>query len=177
MTARRLTADNMKKIIKTFICLATAALLFSSCTRAADSTQISMYDLRNAMIQGVEFGDMTYVSSSDRDAEKNFGYLSDMDYSKIDSFFMYFSSDGAKSADEIAVITVKDGKDAGEALNSLKDHLEYRKSLYRTYGADQMPKLNRAVTVSKGNCAALIVCDDNSAVRAAFENYLKQHSF
>ena len=176
MTERRFKADNMKNIIKTALCILTAALVFSSCTSAGDSPQISMYDLRNAMIQGVEFGDMTYVSSSDGDAEKSFGYLSDMDYSKIESFFMYYASDGAKSADEIAVITVKDGEDPAEALSSLKDHLEYRKSLYRNYGADQLPKLERAVTVSRGNCAALIVCDDNPAVRAGFENYLKQHS-
>ena len=175
MTGRRLKADNMKNTVKILLCLITAALLLSSCTRAADTAQISMYDLKNAMVQSTEFGDMTYVSSSDSDAEKSFGYLSDMDYSKIDSFFMYYASDGAKSADEIAVISVRDGKDTGEALNSLKDHLEYRKSLYRNYGADQLPKLNRAVTVSKGNCVALIICDDISAVREAFENYLKQH--
>ena len=73
MTERRFTAENMKNIIKTALCILTAALVFSSCTSAGESPQISMYDLRNAMIQGVEFGDMTYVSSSDGDAEKKIG--------------------------------------------------------------------------------------------------------
>lgn len=162
----------MKRIINiTFAAVLIAATLSSCGTQSVN--KVSMYDLCKAMSENAGFGDMTYVSSSDKNAAESFEYISELDYQKVDTFFADFAADGAKSADEIAVITLKDKADADEALRSLQSHLEYRKSLYKTYGPDQLPKLEKALTFSNGIYAVIIVADNPNAVKTAFENFIK----
>ena len=162
----------MKKILTITALILIAALALSACSAGTSRDTVSMYDLREAMSEGAGFGDMTYVSSSDTDAEEKFDYLSDFDYSKVDSFFMYFASDGSKNADELAVIAVKDERYAAEAKASLEKHLEYRKSLYRTYCPEELPKLEGAKVAVNGIYAALIVADRADSVKASFERFI-----
>ena len=62
--------------------------------------------------------EMLNASSAEKDAEDKFSHISDMDYKKVDSYFVSYSSDGHK-ADEIVVIAVKDKADVDEAKESL----------------------------------------------------------
>ncbi|MBQ6543056.1 MAG: hypothetical protein IJL77_01590 [Clostridia bacterium] len=70
----------MKKILTITALILIAALALSACSAGTSRDTVSMYDLREAMSEGAGFGDMTYVSSSDSDAEEKFDYLSDFDY-------------------------------------------------------------------------------------------------
>ena len=63
---------------------------------------------------------MLNASSAEENAEENFKHISDLDYSKVDSYFVSYSEEGL--ADEIAVIAVKDPQDVKEAKESLDDH-------------------------------------------------------
>ena len=78
------------------------------------SGSVSMYDLRTAMeAADPDLPEMLNASSAEKDAEDKFSHISDMDYKKVDSYFVSYSSDGHK-ADEIVVIAVKDKADVDE---------------------------------------------------------------
>lgn len=154
------------KVITLFL---TAVLIFCSCGKS-EIKDISMYDLCKSMSAGAGFEDMTYISNSDDNAADNFTYISDLEYDKVNAWFDYYASDGAVCADEIAVIEVKDSNDTVTAENSLRDHLEYRTSLYKTYAPEQVPKLNKAAVFSYENFAVLIISDNPSDVKSAFMN-------
>lgn len=148
------------------------ALTLCACS-AKNSKDVSMYDLKNAMAAATDkFSEMSYASSQDSDAANIFTNISDMSYSKVGGFFIYYASDGTGNADEIAVIRVKNISDITEAKESLYAHLEKRKNLYSTYDKSQLSKLDRAKIVTNGSCAALIVADDADNIVEAFHHYL-----
>ena len=162
----------MKKLIKLLASALLIATILSSCTAHSNDETVSMYDLNKAMSENAGFGEMTYVSSSDDKADEKFSHLSDIDYSKVDSFFMNFAADGSVSSDELAVVVMKDGKDTAEMTSSLEKHVEYRKNLYRNYDPEQLPKLEKALVFSSGRYAVLIVADNPSAIKSAFYSFI-----
>ena len=95
-----------------------------------------------------------------------------MDYKKVDSFFISYAKEGGK-ADEIVVIAVKDKNDVDEAVKSLENHREDRKKLLEQYEPEQVKRIEDGVVFSQGQYAVLIICDDVSAVRSAFEKAVK----
>jgi len=165
----------MKKRI--FVSVLTVCILLNICLCACSGgkkSTVSMYDLKNAMAGATEnFSDMTYASSEDADAEGVFANVSDMDYSKVESFFIYYATNGTGNSDEIAVIQVKNASDLDLAKQSLEAHLQKRTALYSTYDKSQLKKLEAAKTVVSGNCAALIVADDTEKIANAFSDFLK----
>lgn len=160
----------LKKItaILSLICI-----IASLCACSAKSEkEVSMYDLKTAMISATDrFDDMTYASSEDKDAANIFTNISDLSYSKVEGFFIYYATNGTGNADEIAVIQVKNSKDLVDARKTLEAHLEKRKSLYSTYDKSQLKKLEGARIVSNGSCTALIVGDEADKISDAFNNY------
>ena len=161
----------MKRTIVVFGTVIALAIVLCACS-SNNTAKVSVYELKNAMASATEkFSDMTYASSEDADAENIFTNISDLSYSKVDSFCIYYATNGTGNADEIAVIQVKNAKDLTEARKSLESHLEKRKSLYSTYDKTQLKKLESARVVTNGNCAALIVATDADAISDAFHNY------
>lgn len=157
------------------LCVITAAMCLVSCSHGSDTLDISMYDLSKAMLASSDkFGDMSYVSSDDSDKEKLFKNVSDMDYSKVDKFFISYATDGSKNADEIVVIQLKSNDDVTVAKDSLNKHLEYRKSLYATYMPSQSSKLLKAKVIAYSNIVCLIVADDVGSAEDSFYKICKQ---
>ena len=147
-------------------------LLFCGCAAGSSAEKVSLYDLKNKMVSATQrFSEMTYASSEDADAENIFKNISDMSYPKVDSYSIYYATNGTGNADEIAVIQVKKSGDLTEARKSLEAHLKRRKSLYSTYDKSQLKKLEAARVVTHGDCAALIVADDADAISDAFHNF------
>ena len=158
----------MKRIAAFILAL---ALCFSLCA-CADDKEISIYDLQKAMLSADgQLPEMLTVSFSDSDAEKKFAYLSDMDYSKVEGYFLAYSADG--TAYEIAVICLENSDDEAEAKASLQSHLQDRVNLYKTYEPAQASRAEDALIISQGRCTALIMCDNPEAVKAAFQEFLK----
>lgn len=164
----------MKKIIRITALLLIAVLTFSAC-EAKGKTIVSMYDLSKAMTGATDkLAEMTYVSSSDSNPEESLSYVVDCDYSKVDSFFVSYATSGVDSCDEIVVIALKDKNDATEIEKLLNDHLEQRISMYKTYGASMVPKLEKGEVFTKDNYAVLIVADDSAAIHKAFDSFIAQ---
>ena len=161
-------------MFKRIIAVISALLIctcFCSCS-AKNENAVSLYDLKNVMAASTDkFSDMTYASSEDGEPESVFANISDMSYSKIDSFCVYYATNGTGNADEIAIIQVKSKNDLTEARKSLEAHLEKRKSLYSTYDKSQLKKLEGARVVTGGSCAALIVGDEADKIATAFNDY------
>lgn len=157
----------MKKFLSKL--LVVIAMITCGCAGGeATAETVSMYDLRVAMEEADEsLPSMLNASSAEEDAEENFKHISDMDYEKVDSFFVSYSEDGL--ADEITVIAVKDAADVKAAKESLKSHRQDRRKLFEQYEPEQVKRIDDGIVFTSGRYAVLIICDDGGAVRAAFE--------
>ena len=165
----------MKKL---FCLLLAALLLLAGCAKPEDVTEpetetpqapmVSLYELRKSMLAAQpDLPEITAVSSSDENAGELFAYLSDLDYEKVEGYFLAYASDG-KTANEFAVVCLKDPADLPALTTTLKAHVQGRVSLYRTYAPELVEQASAAEIVTEGRYAALIMCEDRAAVKAAF---------
>ena len=159
----------MKKRISVMLVVLT--LLLCGCGGKTSET-VSMYDLRQAMeAADSSLPEMLNASNNDKDAEDLFVNISDMDYDKVDSYFVSYSKEG--KADEIAVIAVRDEADIEEAKKSLQAHKEDRYKLLNQYEPEEVKRIEDGVIFSSGRYTVLIICDDTESVRKAFEETVK----
>ena len=146
-----------------------AAVFAAGCGGSSDT--VSMYDLRTAMEAADDtLGEMLSADSNSEDAEDLFAYISDMDYSKVDKFFVSYSNEG--SADEIAVIALKNASDTSDAEKSLKDHVQDRINVFSQYAPEEVKKAENAITFKDGKYAVLIICDKQDEVKKAFTDFI-----
>jgi hypothetical protein len=165
-----------RKILPVLLALTCILTLLAGCgdSGTADRT-VDMAQLREAMLAADKgLPDMSTVDGDTKSAKTQFAYLSTMDYSKVDDFFMAYASNGNQHADEIAVIAVKKNADVETAEKSLKNHLEKRRALYEQYDPSQLDRIDGAQVFIKGRYAVLILCDKQEAVKTAFQKALKE---
>lgn len=161
----------MKKTLVSLICVFALVFAFYGCS--AKTASVGIYDLQKAMLAADDsLPEMKTVNSSSENAQSLFSYLCDLDYSKVDSFFLSYCADG-KKADEIAVVRLKNANDAQQTQDLINEHVQKRVSLYKTYGPDQVKRAQKAQVFSESNCVVLIICDNQSAVKSAFESAIK----
>ena len=67
---------------------------------------------------------MRSVTGDSDKAAQNFTYFSSLDYDKVENYLLSFSNE--KTADEFAVIAVKDPADVQDAAVSLSEHKDSR---------------------------------------------------
>jgi hypothetical protein len=116
---------------------------------------------------------MTSLSTNDENAESLFtDYIADMDYGKIDDFFVSYATEGGK-ADEIIVIAVRDTNDLDEAKQALTDHQESRRKLLQQYEPEQVRRIEKGLIFTEKQYAVLIICDNQDGVRKAFEDEIQ----
>ena len=158
----------MKKILPAL--LAVLAVFLCGCQK--NSAAVSMYDLCQKMeAADSSLPEMLYASSSEKDAEDLFTNISDLDYGKVDSFFVSYAKEGGK-ADEIAVIAVKDINDTQEAKKSLEVHKENRRKLLDQYEPEEVSRIDDGVIFTRGQYAVLIISEHPDDIRKAFEDAL-----
>ena len=81
----------MKKILSIILIFSTALMLLSGCGQQTSDT-VSMYDLRQTMeAADSSLPEMLCASNSDDDPDDKFSNVSDMDYKKVDSFFISYA--------------------------------------------------------------------------------------
>ena len=161
----------MKKIIS--VMLALVVLLQCGCGGTKTSDTVSMYDLRQTMeAADKSLPEMLNASSADENAADQFAYISDLDYDKVDSFFLSYAKEG--TADEIAVVAVKDVNDIDDAKQSLETHRQNRRKLLDQYEPEEVKRIDDGLVFAKDQYAVLIICDDASADKAAFEKAIEQ---
>lgn len=161
----------MKKVISTVL-IAAALILCTGCGAGAQAGKtVSMYELRMAMeAADTDHPEMLNASSAEKKAEENFSYISDMDYKKVDSYFVSYAKEG--TADEIAVIAVKNPADVQEAKESLAAHQNDRHKLLEQYKPEEVVRVDDGLIFTKGQYAVLIISDHNNDIRKAFNDMI-----
>lgn len=142
----------------------------------SSSDKKSTVDMKNLCTNMLAADDgltnMISVYNTDEQAERNFAYLSDMDYTKVEGYFLSYSANG-ETTDEIAVIAVKDVNDIGLAKDSIDKHLKSRRSMYEQYQPENVKDIDNAVVFTKDQYVVLIISKKSDAVKVAFEENIK----
>lgn len=168
----------MKNSVKRIACFALAAVLLGGAWGCGaqtgdDGKDVGMAALRDAMLAAdPTLPELTTVTSDGEQAASDFTYLSDLDYKLVDEYF-YVCAD-AGTAEEIAVIKLKDAGQAAAAMDSLHKHIEARQGTFREYDPEQLPLTEKAVIIREGRYVALIVCEKSGLVQNVFRDSFKE---
>ena len=131
-----------------------------------------MQALENSMVSADKtLPEMKVSGSWDENAEKAFSYISDLEYNKIHGFFLAYAADGM--AYEIAVVQLKDKSDASAMADSLREHVQSRVQMYKTYEPEQVQRAESAVVKTDGDCVLLIMSDAPQNAETAFKEFTK----
>ena len=164
------------KMKKTFFCTTMIVLLcfsLSGCGKNKETTvqQIDIDKLQETMLVADEtLPKMQVINSKDENADLNFSSLSDMDYNRIADYFYAYAKNG--TAEEIAVIQLKDSKDEAILMQSLQKHVDSRIKTLQEYNPEQVTMAQKAVITRKSGCVTLIISEKNGLVQKAFEDFL-----
>ncbi len=165
------------KHMKRTVCLALSALLLASACGCANGSDPGCPDLDpEVMVQAMMEADttlpeMTARSSKDDEAKDSFTYLSDLDYGKVDAYF--YACAAAGTAEEMAVVKLKDKSDAAAMMDSLHKHVESRQGTFEEYDPEQVPLTKDAVVTREGNYVALIVSKKNGLAQKEFQKFFQ----
>ncbi len=163
----------MKHRIISLLLALTAALALAGCGggSAGTAAPADMEAMQQAMLAAdPSLPEMLSITGSVEDAKRLFTYLSDFDYEKVDGYLLSYSSAG--TADELAVVAVKDPADVNDAKASLEKHRGDRLKLFQTYGPEEAARVEKGEVFTEGPYAVLIICDDVQGVKDAFTGYL-----
>ena len=138
----------------------------------ADEPDVDLEVLLQAMMEvDTTLPEMVTRSSSEPEAKDNFSYLSDLDYGKVEAYFYAFADAG--TAEEIAVVKLKDKTDAAAMMESLHKHVEARQGTFEEYDPEQVPLTQDAVVLREGRYVTLIVSKKNGLVQKEFQKFFQ----
>lgn len=169
----------MKNSVKRIACLALGGLMLS-CAWGCGGQQpedtgkdVDVAALGEAMqAADTTLPEMVTATSGGEHAGEDFTYLSDMDYKLVDEYYYAYADAG--TAEEIAVIKLKDAGQAAAAMSSLKRHIAARQGTFREYDPEQLPLTENAVIIHEGRYVALIVCEKNGLVQNVFRDSFQE---
>lgn len=168
----------MKNSVKRIACVLLAALVLScawGCGPKAEDQgkDVDMAALMDAMLAAdPTLPELTTATSGGEQGAADFTYLSDLDYKLIDEYFYACASAG--TAEEIAVIKLKDAGQAAAAMESLHRHMEARQGTFREYDPEQLPLAENPVIIREGKYVALIVCGKSGLVQNVFRGNFQE---
>lgn len=135
--------------------------------------KIDIEKLQKTMLASDEtLPQMQVSSSNDKNADLNFSSLSDMDYNRIASYFYAYAKSG--TAQEIAVIQLKNSKDEAVLMQSLQKHVDNRIKTLQEYNPEQVTMAENAVITRKSGCVTLIISEKNGLIQNAFEDFFQK---
>lgn len=122
-------------------------------------------DMKNA----VELPEMFEESSETDEDGSSFESLFDgYDYSGVKEYYYCSAQEG--TPEEIAIIKVKDDKEADKLKKIVKSHMEARAAAYATYDPQYVDVVNEGVVAAKENYVMYAVGDFAFRSKAAFDN-------
>lgn len=162
--------EKYRKAGKLCLCLILIACISTAC--GDEVYDISVFELKEKMDEAMPgLPEMTVIYSTDEEAEGNLARLLELDYDLVKEYYYEYAKEG--SAEEMAVLRMKDTNGVIDAKNSFSARLEQRKNMYQTYSPDEVSKLEKARIVVKGNYIAVVVSNSPDGGADAFENALK----
>lgn len=165
--------------LKRALCLALAAMALASFCGCAKTPEVDDGpDLDPAAIleamaaADTTLPEMVTKSSQDAEAKDNFFYLSDLDYGKVEAYCYTFADAG--TAEEMAVVKLKDPGDAAALMDSLHKHLESRRGTFSEYDPEQVPLVDSAVVTRQGRYVTLIVSGKSGLAQKEFQKFFPE---
>ena len=165
------------KHMKKALCLTLAALALAGmfgCTGGGEDEgpDLDPAELLQAMMEAdTTLPEMVTKSSGGAGAKDNFFYLSDLDYGKVEAYCYTFADAG--TAEEMAVVKLKDKSDAAAMMESLHQHVEARQGTFEEYDPEQVPLTEDAVVIREGRYVALIVSKKNGLAQKEFQKFFE----
>lgn len=163
----------MKSTKRTVIVLMCMAVLgLTACGQKTEAEgKLDLPTLKDEMLAADKsLPEMKCVSSFEDGGEEYFAYLSDVRYDKIQDYFYAYAAAG--TAQEVAVIHVRDEKDIKEVEKSIKDHVKSRILTFENYAPDQVATMEKALVFHKDQYVILISSPEPSYLKAALEKAL-----
>lgn len=165
-----------------FLCIlfTLCMVVLSACGKSkgqedSSGNDISIATLQQKMLEAdTTLPELVIVSGSDEQAELNFSYLSDLDYDLVENYFYAYAKEG--TAEEIAVIQLKDKGDAAVMMDSLHSHITQRQGTFREYAPEQVEMTEHAIVTREGTYVALIISSKNGLVQKAFNSCFEQEA-
>jgi hypothetical protein len=149
----------------------TALLICASLTAAGCGTRGEAKSYDPGEVAGAIMAEVTFRDSlveAVGDSAASFYRLDDT----VDSYAIYISGSGA-TAEEVAVLKVKEGEAASSAKAILEKRVADQVERYESYRPEEMTKLKDPVIITEGDVAVLVLADDRSqaedAAKAALE--------
>lgn len=65
------------------------------------------------------------------------------------------------------------GDDVVLIQNAVQDKIDYLKESYASYGPAEVPKIESAVVITRGNCVIFCISADNTQAKKLIEDYIK----
>lgn len=161
----------MKKYL--FMALFLVTFLMMAACESEKEVDIPIENLEKQMLSvGKKLPEMSIIHGSSENTESLFSSLSDIDYSNVEDYFYAYSSEG--KADEVAVIKLKKSKYSEEAKESLRNHMQDRKTMFQNYKPDEADRVEKGLVFSDGRYVVLVVADDLSKIKAEFEKIMEE---
>lgn len=165
--------------VKRAVCLMLAVMMMisawgcaSDSDPALDEPSVDLKLMVQAMMDvDTTLPEMVTRSSEDDDAKDSFFYLSDLDYGKVEEYVYAFADAG--TAEEIAVVKLKDKSDAAAMMESLHKHVEARQGTFEEYDPEQVPLTQNAVVIREGRYVTLIVSQKNGLSQKEFQKFFQ----
>ena len=162
----------MKRVKKALLLSLLLLACFGCAGAQPDGPDLDPAEMAQAMMDvDTTLPEMAERSSRDADGEDSFTYLSDLDYGKVEAYF-YACAD-AGTAEEIAVVKLKNKSDAAALMESLLKHVEARKGTFAEYDPEQVPLTEAAVVTCEGRYVALIVSKKNGLAQNEFKRFFQ----
>lgn len=164
------------KYMKQAACFALALTLtvLCGCSSGADSGEpdLDPETMVKAMMElDTTLPEMVTRSSTEAEAKDNFFYLSDLDYGKVDAYFYAYADAG--TAEEMAVVKLKNKSDAAAMMDSLHKHVESRQGTFEEYDPEQVPLTEGAVITNEGRYVVLIVSKKSGLAQNEFKKFFQ----
>lgn len=158
----------MKRIIYLLFAL---ALLLSGCGGKEDSaTEQTAYNIVQVMLASLDESEEADSLTWYQEPEAVGSYLTNVyrtgDISLNDAAVVRM--EGAR-AFELAVLFVDEG-DADAASEAMQEYLTSRRAAFTGYFPDQANLVDKGMILTRGQCVALVVCNDPEAAKTCFES-------
>ena len=148
-------------------------LLLTACggPEAGGGQTVDPVALGEALFQQArDLPEMDVVTGEDERGAELFSYLSDLPYDKVAGYYFAYARGG--TAEEIAVLRLRDSGDGAQARASLERHREKRLGIFRVYGPEQAAAVESGRILVAGEMVALLICENTDELAAAFQQAL-----
>lgn len=171
----------IKKTILLVLLLTACMVLLAGCSKDKDDedkknndsdnkvteTTVDMKQLKEDMLAAdSSIPEMSVVYGSDENGSDLFSYLAEYNYENVEDYYFAYATAG--TAEEVAVIRLKDNDSAEDCLKAVQAHVESRIIQFETYDPSQVERCEGAVVFSNENYVVLIISDNDEAVKEAF---------